>query len=204
MYQSFTENCEMYYISGSLIIKGNTALLLLYQVGRKKLNKTFIYNSGCLAVIPGFCLIHLMLCDCDIENKCLLLLCILKLLRRETIEWKFLDFSCGAQSEWSRNPCWGVSRNCLRDQEAHGRWRRCQQTCRQWWKDCCGSQQLAGCLSRDCFACGMLFEGQLAGCHSKDNCLSTSACTSVDFAIVHALLTVFRSIHTYTIINYFC
>ena len=36
----------------------------------------------------------------------------------------------------------------------------------------------------------MPFEGQLiAGCHSKDKSLSTTACTSVDtFAIAHALL----------------
>ena len=28
-----------------------------------------------------------------------------------------------------------VAHNCLHDQEAHGRWQRCQQTWRQWSKD---------------------------------------------------------------------
>ena len=74
--------------------------------------------------------------------------------------------------------------------EAHKRWRRCQQTCKQWSKDCCESRQIAGFMPfKDCFAWGMPFERQLAGCHSRNNSLSISACTSDDtFAIVHALL----------------
>ena len=46
----------------------------------------------------------------------------------------------------------GVSRTTvLAIIEAHELWRRYQQTCRQWSKDCCGSWQLARCHSRDCF-----------------------------------------------------
>ena len=48
----------------------------------------------------------------------------------------------------SRKPCRDVSHNRLRDQEAHGRWWRCQQTCRQRSKDCCGVWKLAGCHSK--------------------------------------------------------
>ena len=52
---------------------------------------------------------------------------------------------CGTQSEWGCKPCWGVSHNRLRDEEEHRRWRRCQQMCIQWSKDCCGSRQLVEC-----------------------------------------------------------
>ena len=42
---------------------------------------------------------------------------------------------------------------------------------------------------RETASLGMPFERQLAGCHSRDNSLLTTACTSVDaFAIVYALL----------------
>ena len=61
-------------------------------VGRKRLNKTFSYNSGCLAVIIRLCLTHMVLCDYDIEEKGLLLLCISKWLCRGSIEWKCQNF----------------------------------------------------------------------------------------------------------------
>ena len=48
------------------------------------MNKTFIYNSGCLAVIIRLFLTYPMFCDYNIEEKGLLLLCISKWLRRET------------------------------------------------------------------------------------------------------------------------
>ena len=35
-----------------------------------------------------------------------------------------------------------VSHNPLCDREAHGRCRRCQQTCRRWSKDCCPSNDI--------------------------------------------------------------
>ena len=60
----------------------------------------------------------------------------------------FCTSSCGTQTEWGRKP-WGVSYKRLCDQEAHGRWQRCQQTCRQLSNGYCGSWQLAGCHSRD-------------------------------------------------------
>ena len=47
----------------------------------------------------SFYLTHPMLCDCDIEGKGLLLLCISKWFRRETIKWNFLHF-------FARNAVW--------------------------------------------------------------------------------------------------
>ena len=47
--------------------------------------------------------------------------------------------------KWGRKPCQGVSHNHLRDQEAYERWRRCQQSCRQWSKEYCRSWQLSRC-----------------------------------------------------------
>ena len=55
---------------------------------------------------------------------------------------------------------------------------RCQQTCRQWSKDCCESWQLVECHLTDCFVCGTPFDGQLARFHSNDNSLSNATCTS--------------------------
>ena len=51
----------------------------------EKHEKIYTYNSGSLQLLSGFCLTHPMLCNCDIKQKSLLLLCILKWLRRETI-----------------------------------------------------------------------------------------------------------------------
>ena len=74
----------------------------IYRVVRKKLNKTFSYNSGCLAVIirllfnshDGLRLWH--------RRKCSLLLCISKCLRRETTESKFLYFFV-RDTKWVRS-----------------------------------------------------------------------------------------------------
>ena len=60
-------------------------------------------------LLSGFCLKHPMLCDCDIEEKGLLLLCISKLLRRETIVESFCSSMYGTQSEWGLKPYRGVS-----------------------------------------------------------------------------------------------
>ena len=70
--------------------------------GLKKLNKSFSCNFDCLAVIIRHFLTHLMLCDCDIEEYDFILLCILKLLRIETIEWKFLHFFVW-ETQWVRS-----------------------------------------------------------------------------------------------------
>ena len=68
----------------------------------KKIEQNFSYNYGCLAVIIRF-LTHPMLCDCDIAEKCLLLLCVSKWLCIETIEWKFLHFFMW-DTKWARSP----------------------------------------------------------------------------------------------------
>ena len=77
--------------------------LLIYRVGRKKMNKIFNFNLGCLGVIIRRFLTHPMLCDCDIEEICWLLFCILKWFCRETISSEsFCSSSRGTQSKWSR------------------------------------------------------------------------------------------------------
>ena len=137
-------------------------------MGWKKSNKTFSYYSGCLAVIIKLLFNSLEALRLWHWRKKFALLCIPKWLRSETIECKFRHFFV-RDIKWGRKPCQDVPNNLLRDQEAHGRWRRCQQTHRQWSNYCCGSWQLASCHSRNCFACGVLFEGQLAGCHLKSH-----------------------------------
>ena len=135
-----------------------------------------------------FCLTNAILCDCDIEEKALLSLCISKWLSRETVEWKLLYFFV-RDTEWVRpQTCRVVSHNRLRNQEAHGRWRMVQQTCKQWSKNGCGSWQLAAYHWRNCFVTGMTFEEKLEEWQSRNNSLSATVCTSVDtFAVVHAL-----------------
>ena len=116
----------------------------------KKGNKVLVTMLVVWQLLSGFCLTHPMLCDCDVEEKDLFLLCISKWLRRETIEWKFLHFFMG-DTKWVRWQTLSVLHIRQRDQEPHERWRRFQQTCREWSKNCCGSWQLARCHSRNCF-----------------------------------------------------
>ena len=58
------------------------------------MNTTFTCNSGVWQLLSSFYLIHSLLCDCDIKEKGLLLLCISKYLRGETIEWKLYALLC--------------------------------------------------------------------------------------------------------------
>ena len=51
--------------------------------------------------LAGFCLTHLMLCDCDIEEKDLLLLYFKIGPQRDNRVKVSAFFSCGTQSEWS-------------------------------------------------------------------------------------------------------
>ena len=101
-------------------------------------------------------------------NTRFVMLCTSKWLRKETIEWKCLHFFVW-DTKGVRSQTLSVSHNRLRDQEVHGWWRRCQQTGRQWSKDCCGSWQLAGCYSKQSI------EWHLASYHgsqqSRDPCL---------------------------------
>ena len=85
---------------------------------------------------------------------------------------------------------------------AHGRLRMCQQTCShnlqqskihvqprhdlQQSKDWCGLWPLAGWHSRYCFACGMPFEEQFAGCRSKNRL--RDAIPSLFFMCIYILI----------------
>ena len=84
------------------------------RVTQEKINKSLSYNFGCLAnILSCFCLTQRRLCDCDIEEKGLLLLCIVKWLCRETIDWKFLHFFV-LNTEWVRSQTLSISHNRLR------------------------------------------------------------------------------------------
>ena len=80
------------------------------------------------------------------KNICPCFVFQIKRLRRKTIEWKLLHFLVG-DTKWVRLS-FSVSHNRLRDQVAQGRWWRCQQTCRQWSKDCCPSNGVLQAVSR--------------------------------------------------------
>ena len=90
-------------------------------------------------LLCGFCLTHPKICDCDIEENGfkMALHQSLKWLCREIIALEFLHLFM-RDLKWVRSQALSVLHNRLGDQEAHGQWRRCQQTCRQWPKDCCG------------------------------------------------------------------
>ena len=100
----------------------------------------------------------------------------------------FCASSCEVKSEWVRKPC-RISHNRLRDQEAHGRWRRCQQMCRQWSKDCCPSNGTSQAVLRIASHKRSSLSNAIPQAVTIHNSLSTTACASVDtFAIIHAPL----------------
>ena len=123
-------------------------------IGRKKLNTIFIYNFDRSAVIIRLLYIPLDALWLWHWRKRFLIVAYFKMAPQS---YSRVKFSALLRADHTK-PCWSISHNCFRDQEAHGRWRRYQQTCRQWSKDCCGSWQLAWCHSRNCVACGMSFE----------------------------------------------
>ena len=93
---------KVYGVPGKWFSDLKFMLVWSYRVSRKKLNTIFSYNSDCLAVIIRLLFNPTMLCNCDIEEKCLSLLCIAKWLRRETIEWKFLHLFV-RDTKWLRS-----------------------------------------------------------------------------------------------------
>ena len=72
---------------------------------------------------------------------------------------------------------YAILHNRLCDQEAHGWWRRCQQTCRQWskdWKTVVDHGNL-----RD----APRGTASLAGCHSRDSLLGAIRGTIIDYSL---------------------
>ena len=110
--------------------------ILNYRVARKKLTRTFSYNSGSLAVIIRFLsdpLDALWLCH---RRKRFLVVVYFKLApqRGNQVKVSALLRAVHKVSEVAnlvvvpRTTVYGLY---IRDQEADGQWRRCQQTCRK-------------------------------------------------------------------------
>ena len=62
------------------------------ELTEKNWTKCLVTTLVVCQLLFCFCLTHPMLCDYDIKEQGLLLLCISKWLRRKTIEWKFPHF----------------------------------------------------------------------------------------------------------------
>ena len=95
----------IYYCSLNFSIwlfeKTNCILKLKYRVSQKKWTKLLV-TILVVWQLSGFCLAHMILCDCHIQEKGLLLMCISKWPRRETIE---CTSSFGTQIEWCSKLC---------------------------------------------------------------------------------------------------
>ena len=85
--------------------------------GQKNWINLLVTNQVIWQLLSGFCLTHPMLGDCNIEEKDLLLVYILKLLRKETREWKFLYF-VRTQSERGRKSSRGLAQSSTRSRSA--------------------------------------------------------------------------------------
>ena len=124
----------------------------LRRQGGQKKNWT-IFLVIILVFDRYFRLTYLMLCDCDIEKKGFVIVVYFKTVPQRVNRWKFLHFFV-RDTMWARCGTHTLSgyltptRFVAPRQEAHRQWRRCQQTCRQWSKDCCGLWQLKECHSK--------------------------------------------------------
>ena len=146
--------CEIFLVLWSLIIHSSIKHLFDWRQDISDVPTTryiFVTISVIWQLLSGFCLTHMMLCDCDIEEKGLLLLCISKLLCRETIEWKYLHFF---MREWGREHCWGVLYNRhvikkrINDGKSAGSGRKTVVDCDSLRDAIRGTASIAGCYSR--------------------------------------------------------
>ena len=79
-----------------------TFISKIYRAGLKNWTKLLVKILVVWQLLSGFWLTHSMLCDSDVEEKNLLLLCISKWIRRKTIEWQFLHFFM-RDTKWVRS-----------------------------------------------------------------------------------------------------
>ena len=90
----------------------NISSLKQGYAGRAENNWTKVLNIILVLwqLLSGFSLSHPIRCDCSIEEKGLLLLCVFHIHytrlspQRQSSE-SFCTSSCGTQSEWGRKPC---------------------------------------------------------------------------------------------------
>ena len=114
----------------------------------KKMNKTFSYNFGCLAIIIRLLFNPLNALWLWYRRKKFVIFVYFKMAERQSSE-SFCTSSCGKQSEWGRKPCRSVSHNRQRDKEAHERRRSCQQMYSSGRKTVMGQSRASGGLNKN-------------------------------------------------------
>ena len=97
--------------------------------GQKNLKKTLSYHSDYLAVIVRLLLNSLYALWLWHRRKRFVVVMYFKMEPQRDNQWKCLPFFV-RDTMWVKALTLSVSHNRLRNQEAHERWRRCQQTCR--------------------------------------------------------------------------